>query len=138
MTEDEKPNPQETGATTDRRLTHRYASQTESKAEPDTGSETAAEQKQSRKQSRPFRLKTALPRPMTNYCARSPNWKTRGDAPIATAPRPSNRGRSFARDMLGLPIIYSVRSTPWQSLIRTPCPMPQNLCSKVLPRLNAT
>ena len=60
---------------------------------------------------------------MTNYCGHSPNWKTRGGAPIATGPRPSNTGpRALPATCWGLPIIYSVRSTPWPSWIRTRLP----------------
>ena len=107
MTEDEKTElTEETGAATDKAADSTDAqTQTEAKAdaeapERDTGNrapetETATEQKDGRKLRPLRRLKTALPRPMTNYCGHSPNWKTRGGAPIATARGPQIRSREL-------------------------------------------
>ena len=152
MTEDEKTEPtEETGAATDKAADSTDAqTQTEAKADaeapeietPETGApetETATEQKDEQEAEAAPSVEDRLAETndqLLRALAELENTRRRADRDRAEALKYG--AASFARDMLGLPIIYSVHSTPWPSWIRTLCPMPQNPCSKVLPRPNAT
>ena len=152
MTEDEKTEPtEETGAATDKAADSTDAqTQTEAKADaeapeietPETGApetETATEQKDEQEAEAAPSVEDRLAETndqLLRALAELENTRRRADRDRAEALKYG--AASFARDMLGVADNLQRALNAVAELDQDTCPMPQNPCSKVLPRPNAT